>query len=105
MRRGFLKQQVREYLYSHLAIAPKAVILEALLVEDGSKNDLHPPDESPALILRKSALSKVDEGQSAGHKEKHHQILVQNLSSGNGSSCPTSEVRVAQDGCRFQSAP
>ena len=56
MCRGFLKKQVKEYLTSHINIAPKAVILEAILIEEGSETEVPRPDEEFDTVLRKIAL-------------------------------------------------
>lgn len=50
-----MKKQVKEYLTSHINIAPKAIILEAILIEEGSEVELPSPDENTDSILSKTS--------------------------------------------------
>lgn len=50
--RGFLKKQVREYLTSHISIAPKAIILEVLLLDEANADAVSVPDEASGALLR-----------------------------------------------------
>ena len=52
MCRGFLKKQVKEYLASHIKIAPKAVILEALLLDEALEDATDVPNETSGSLLR-----------------------------------------------------